>query len=103
MANLAPNLEPARDKWLAACDAFEMADADLNASGDSDAEIDFYSDAQRTAIKALALTPAPDLPALVRKLDVLANDGIIEACADHYNFAIDAVLADARRLAGMGA
>jgi hypothetical protein len=87
----------------AARDAFAMAKADVDALGTcyANLEADFYVEVQFKALDALMLAPAPDLPALLYKLELFAA----EECFDYSPHIRDplfaALISDVRRLGGM--
>lgn len=78
--------------------AYKMACGALESLGDdySNEECDLLSDAHFVAMDALLLTPAPDFPALVQKMEVFATEECFDMSNKDELFA--ALIADVRRL-----
>jgi hypothetical protein len=93
----------ATDKASSFClarDALAMARADVDALGASYAnvEADFYVDIQFKALDALMLAPAPDLPALIYKLELFAAEECFDYSRQFRDPIFAALIADVRRL-----
>lgn len=79
---------------------YEMAKDDLeDESVESNEEMDFFCDAQLEAMDALLQTPAPDLAALVRKLEIFEAEDCFGMSPQYRDPLFDAIISDARRLA----
>jgi hypothetical protein len=89
--------------WENALATLAMAQQDIDDLGGDyeDAELDLLGPAHTSAMLNMAATPAPDWAAYVRKFEMLVADEIIEACGPYFQPALDALLADARRLGGI--
>lgn len=83
-------------------DALEMARTDVNALGTcyANVEADFYVDIQFKALDALMLAPAPDLPALLYKLELFAAEECFDYSPEFRAPIFAALIADLRRLSG---
>jgi hypothetical protein len=91
-----------RSTFAEARDAFAMAKADVDALGASYAnlEADFYVDIQFKALDALMLAPAPDLPALLYKLELFAAEECFDYSPHFRDPLFAALISDVRRLSG---
>ena len=83
-------------------DAFAMAKTDVDALGNcyANVEADFYVDIQFKALDALMLAPAPDLPALLYKLELFAAEECFDYSPHFRDPIFAALIADMRRLNG---
>lgn len=87
--------------WNQLCANLKMARADLaDESVESDAEIDFFADAQRHAEWEILTTPAPDLEALAFKMEVFRDEEAYNLGNEAVREALNGMIADARRLTG---
>jgi hypothetical protein len=79
-----------------------MAKADVDALGAdyANVEADFYVDVQFKALDALMLAPAPDLQALLTKLELFAAEDCFDFSPQFRAPMFAAIIADARRLSG---
>lgn len=84
--------------------AYEMAARDVAALGSdyADVEMDFYADARFKALDALMLANAPDLAALIYKLELFGDDnrGCMDYSSEHRDPLWAAIVGDLKRLAG---
>lgn len=70
---LAPAPPNPKSNWRSACETFAMAQADLR-DVESDEELGIFAGAQMMAMMTMLLTPAPDVAALARKLEVFRDE-----------------------------
>ena len=93
-------MDPAQS-WKTACDNLALAAADIDFCDVSDAECDFYANAQLEALTALLMMQAPDHAALAYKLEQFIIHDCGELVEDVRNPILNLMLADTRRLGGL--